>query len=74
MRRYVQRSAKEHGVDLTEGRILLLCYPRLCGYTFNPLSVYFCYRADGQLALMIYEVRNTLGGIHSYVLPVKSQT
>jgi DUF1365 family protein len=38
--------------------------------TFNPLSVYFCYRADGALALMIYEVRNTFGGIHGYVLPV----
>jgi len=39
--------------------------------TFNPLSVYFCYRADGELALMIYEVRNTFGDIHAYVLAVK---
>ena len=60
----------EHGIDLTGGRVLLLCYPRLLGYTFNPLSVYFCYRADGELALMIYEVRNTFGDIHAYVLPV----
>ena len=51
--------------------MLLLCYPRLLGYTFNPLSVYFCYRADGGLALIIYEVRNTFGDIHAYVLPVK---
>jgi uncharacterized protein len=51
--------------------VLLLCYPRLLGYTFNPLSVYFCYRADGELALLIYEVRNTFGDIHAYVLPVK---
>jgi uncharacterized protein len=42
----------------------------LMGYTFNPLSVYFCYRANGQLALIIYEVRNTFGDIHPYVLPV----
>jgi hypothetical protein len=42
----------------------------LFGYTFNPISVYFCYRADGSLALMIYEVRNTFGEIHSYILPV----
>jgi DUF1365 family protein len=68
---YAQRCAAEHGVDLAGGRVLLLCYPRLFGYTFNPLSVYFCYRADGGLALMIYEVRNTSGEIHSYVLPVK---
>ena len=72
LRLYAQRCAAEHGIDLTGGRVLLLCYPRLFGYTFNPLSVYFCYRADGQPALLIYEVRNTFGDIHAYVLPVKS--
>ena len=71
LRTYAQRCADAHGIDLTGGRVLLLCYPRLLGYTFNPLSVYFCYRADGVLALMIYEVRNTFGDIHAYVLPVK---
>jgi len=71
LRRYAQRRAAEHDIDLTGGRVLLLCYPRLLGYTFNPLSVYFCYRADGELALMIYEVRNTFGDINAYVLPVK---
>ena len=71
LRSYAQRCAAERGIDLTGGRVLLLCYPRLLGYTFNPLSAYFCYRADGELALMIYEVRNTFGDIHAYVLPVK---
>jgi uncharacterized protein len=73
LRAYAQRRAAEHGIDLTGGRVLLLCYPRLLGYTFNPLSVYFCYRGDGGLALMIYEVRNTFGDIHAYVLPVKPE-
>jgi len=72
LRLYAQRCASEHGIDLTGGRVLLLCYPRLFGYTFNPLSVYFCYHASGQLALVIYEVRNTFGDIHAYVLPIKS--
>ena len=72
LRAYAQHCAAGHGIDLTGGRVLLLCYPRLLGYTFNPLSVYFCYRADGELALLIYEVRNTLGDIHPYVLPVTS--
>ena len=72
LRLYAQRCASEHGIDLTGGRVLLLCYPRLLGYTFNPLSVYFCYHAGGELALVIYEVRNTFGDIHAYVLPVKS--
>jgi DUF1365 family protein len=72
LRAYAQTCAAGHGIDLTNGRVLLLCYPRLLGYTFNPLSVYFCYRADGELALLIYEVRNTFGDIHPYVLPVTS--
>ncbi|HEX7790497.1 MAG TPA: DUF1365 domain-containing protein [Afipia sp.] len=71
LRSYVQRCATEHDIDLTGGKVLLLCYPRLLGYTFNPLSVYFCTRADGTLAMLIYEVRNTFGDIHSYALPVK---
>ena len=71
LRGHAQRCADQHGIDLTGGHVLLLCYPRLLGYTFNPLSVYFCYRADGVLVLMIYEVRNTFGDIHAYVLPVK---
>lgn len=70
LRSHVQRRAAELGIDLSGGQILLLCYPRLLGYTFNPLSVYFCRRADGELALLIYEVRNTFGEIHSYALPV----
>ncbi len=71
LRAYAQGRAAAHGIDLTGGRVLLLCYPRLLGYTFNPLSVYFCHGADGRLALIIYEVRNTFGDIHAYVLPVK---
>src|SRR2546427_11143362 len=36
LRAYAQVRAAEHGIDLTGGRVLLLCYPRLLGYTFNP--------------------------------------
>ena len=71
LRLHAQRRAAERGIDLTGGRVLLLCYPRLLGFTFNPLSVYFCYGADGRLALLIYEVRNTFGDIHAYALAVK---
>ncbi len=72
LRAYAQRCAAAHGIDLIGGRVELLCYPRLLGYAFNPLSVYFCYRADGALALIIYEVRNTFGDIHPYVLPIRA--
>jgi DUF1365 family protein len=71
LKAYAERCAAAHDVDLSGGRVELLCYPRLLGYGFNPLSVYFCYRAGGELALVIYEVRNTFGEIHPYVLPVQ---
>src|SRR5262245_13953970 len=51
------------------GTIKLLCMPRMLGYAFNPLSIYFCYRRDGALEAMIYEVHNTFGERHSYVIP-----
>lgn len=55
------------------GRILLLCYPRMLGYAFNPLAVYYCHDLSGRLAAMIYEVRNTFGGRHTYLIPVAGE-
>lgn len=52
-----------------DGRILLLCYPRILGFAFNPLAVYYCHDAAGSLSANIYEVRNTFGGRHSYLIP-----
>ncbi|MEM7696363.1 MAG: DUF1365 domain-containing protein [Pseudomonadota bacterium] len=48
-------------------RLLMLTYPRLLGLAFNPLTVYFALAADGALLGLVYEVRNTFGGIHHYV-------
>jgi DUF1365 family protein len=47
----------------------VLCYPRILGYVFNPLSVWFCHDRDGTLKAIIYEVHNTYGERHSYVMP-----
>ena len=44
--------------------------PRILGYAFNPLSVYFCHGADGGLQAIIYEVNNTFGERHSYLIAV----
>jgi DUF1365 family protein len=51
-------------------KIFMFCYPRVLGYVFNPLTVYYAYDAKDHLRLMIYEVNNTFGGRHSYVIPV----
>ena len=54
--------------DLPEpDQITLLCYPRILGYVFNPLSVYYCHNNE-QLSAIVYEVSNTFGERHSYVI------
>lgn len=55
------------GVDLEGGKIWLLCFPRMLGYVFNPLSVWFGYGPNGDWRGVIYEVRNTFGESHVYV-------
>ncbi|HJQ01446.1 MAG TPA: DUF1365 domain-containing protein [Jatrophihabitans sp.] len=57
----------EHGVT-TPSRILMLANPRVLGYVFNPLSVFYCYDQQGRLAHTVAEVRNTYGGRHCYLL------
>lgn len=52
--------------------IRMLCYPRILGYVFNPLTVYFCYRPQGELAAVLYEVCNTFNERHTYVIPVQA--
>ena len=50
-------------------RVELVCYPRILGFVFNPLSVYFCRNNAGTVGAVIYEVTNTLGERKSYVIP-----
>jgi DUF1365 family protein len=50
-------------------RVDLLAFPRLWGFVFNPLSVYYCSDGEGVLTAVIYEVKNTFGGQVAYVLP-----
>lgn len=61
----------EHGHGDCAHKIMLLCYPRLLGFVFNPLSVYFCHRADGVIGAVLYEVSNTFGDRHGYLIPVR---
>jgi DUF1365 family protein len=67
----VERHLREAGIDCS-GPIRLLTMPRILGYAFNPLSVYFCYRRDQSLSAILYEVSNTFGQRHNYLIPVAS--
>ena len=56
------------GIDDANGEIWLQCYPRVLGYSFKPVSFWYCHRADGSLRAMVVEVNNTFGERHTYVL------
>lgn len=61
----VLRSA---GIDDATGEIWLQAFPRVLGYVFNPVSFWFCHRADGSLRAILCEVNNTFGERHCYLL------
>ena len=50
-------------------KIKLLCYPRIFGYVFNPLSIFYCYQ-DEKLKVIFYEVKNTFNEQHTYIFKV----
>jgi DUF1365 family protein len=70
LRQQVRAHLRDAGLQHVDGPIRLLCYPRVLGYVFNPLSVFYCYDQDECLRAVIYEVNNIHGERHSYVLPV----
>jgi uncharacterized protein len=68
IRENVDRFLAARGIDLAGGRILMLANARVLGYVFNPLTVYWCHRADGALECVIAEVHNTYHQRHCYLL------
>ncbi len=69
-RGFALESLAAAGLTFAPGRIRLLAMPRVLGFVFNPLSVYFCDDAAGRLSALIYEVHNTFGERHAYVVPI----
>ena len=68
LRPWAERVLAERGITLDGGRIRLLCFPRVLGYGFNPLSLWYCEHRDGTLRAVIAEVNNTFGEHHFYLL------
>ena len=64
---WVKNNLKKSGLDTREIKIKLLCYPRIFGYVFNPLSIFFVYNSKSSLIAILYEVKNTYGEQHTYV-------
>ncbi|MGC1780821.1 MAG: DUF1365 family protein [Xanthobacteraceae bacterium] len=69
LRDQVEQHLIQAGIGWSGGTIRLLCMPRIFGCGFNPLSVYFCHHRGGEFAAVLYEVHNTFGERHSYLIP-----
>ena len=62
---YLSRSGVESG---KVARIMLLTLPRVLGYIFNPVSLYFCFDAAGAPVCAIAEVGNTFREMKLFLL------
>jgi uncharacterized protein len=65
---WVDELLKSEGIDDATGEVWLHCYPRVFGYTFKPVSFWYCHRADNTLRAIVVEVNNTFGQRHCYLL------
>ena len=70
LRAQIEGHMRAAGIPPDGGPIRLLTMPRMLGFAFNPVSLFFCHRRDGTLAAIHYEVNNTFGERHGYFLPV----
>lgn len=64
---WVKKNLRNIGIMTEDISIKLLCYPRIFGYVFNPLSTYFIYNKHSELISIFYEVKNTFGEQHTYI-------
>jgi len=71
--KWVKKHLDENNINSENIKIKLLCYPRILGYVFNPLSVFFVYDNLEKLVSILYEVKNTFGEQHTYVFRVNDK-
>lgn len=68
LRAWVEGQLAAEGIRLDGGRVRLLCLPRILGFAFNPIALWYCEHRDGTLRAVLAEVRNTFGEKHGYLL------
>lgn len=69
---WLDNTLRQEGITDATGEIWLHCYPRVLGFTFKPVSFWYCHRAatdnGGALRAIVVEVNNTFGERHCYLL------
>ena len=63
---FITQSLKKYGIEYISLKVKILCFPRIFGYVFNPLSILYCYD-ENKLMAIFYEVKNTSNEQHTYV-------
>ena len=71
---WVIKNLKLNNIQHEDIKIKLLCYPRILGYVFNPLSIFFVYDNNSSLISILYEVKNTFGEQHTYIFRIDSNS
>jgi|TARA_B110001452_G_scaffold60631_1_gene47311 uncharacterized protein len=72
LKSWVLENLKKNNINTENIQIKLLCYPRIFGYVFNPLSVFYIYDKNSNLISILYEVKNTFGEQHVYIFKTES--
>ena len=71
LKKWVISNLKKYKIEGNISKIKILCYPRIFGYVFNPLSIFFIYNKIGEPIAIFYEVKNTFGEQHTYIFEIK---
>ncbi len=70
LRGWIDAQLEAANIDLAGGSVRILSFPRLLGYSFEPLAIWYCSHADGTLRAVLHEVKNTFGEQHCYLVPI----
>ena len=70
IKNWLIRVLQKKNISTMNIKIKILCYPRIFGYVFNPLSIFFIYDTDSNPVAILYEVKNTFGEQHTYVFKI----
>jgi len=73
LKNWVVNNLKKNNIETNDIQIKILCYPRIFGYVFNPLSVFYVYDKNSDLISILYEVKNTFGEQHTYIFKTKKE-
>ena len=74
IKNWVKSNLNKFNINFDVSKIKLLCFPRIFGYVFNPLSIFYCYNKKSELRAILYEVKNTFNEQHTYIFEVKNNS